>query len=597
MSDPTVVQTQSELEFAEERRRLRMLTIVTLAILAMGPFFIYQYWSLGIPSVSIAVLATMGAAGLNLAWARRGAGSRAGGWVATTLFFTLLAFSNWNSGGFYDPNFGWFYFFPILAALLIGPIAGWTFTGVIAVTTIVFWLAPEYGIDIPNNIPAERHAEQSLANRLSAIVAIGIVLGAIASHERFSRRLLQLTNKTLRQEMERRSTIQERLIQTERTASMGSLASGMAHEINNPLTYVIGNLELLRDQLRAGAPPDSEPPDSELMFLASEALEGSHRVASLVRDLNSYSRVDDSHVGPIDLASMIERSIRLVANEIRHRAKLDVDCEPGLRVLGDQGRVQQVLINLLVNAAHSIEAGFVDQNRIRVSARSQDQRILIEISDTGCGISPEALDRIFEPFFTTKAVGAGTGIGLSITRNVLDSMGGSITVDSSPGVGSTFSVWMKLVEPDTFEAAPSPVSPAGSIRTDPKLRILVIDDEQRVLRYLRKALVHHEVHTELHAKTALKRILQEDHDVILCDLMMPEMTGMDLYAEIQRDRPDAAQRMLFMTAGTFVEESRDFLTSVSGRWIAKPFTLAELERRIQDRVDVLGLEAPPPPSS
>jgi signal transduction histidine kinase/CheY-like chemotaxis protein len=592
MSDPTAVQTQSEFEFAEERRRLRMLTIVTFAILAMGPFFIYQYSSLGIPSVSIAVLATMGAAGLNLVWARRGAGSRAGGWVATTLFFTLLAFSNWNSGGFYDPNFGWFYFFPILAALLIGPLGGWTFTSVIAVTTIVFWLAPEYGIDIPNNIPAERHAEQSLANRLSAIVAIGIVLGAIASHERFSRRLLQLTNKTLRQEMERRSTIQERLIQTERTASMGSLASGMAHEINNPLTYVIGNLELMRDQLRVGAPPDSE-----LMFLASEALEGSHRVASLVRDLNSYSRVGDSHVGPIDLASMIERSIRLVANEIRHRAKLDVDCEPGLRVLGDKGGVQQVLINLLVNAAHSIEAGFVDQNRIRVSARSQDQRILVEISDTGCGISPEALDRIFEPFFTTKAVGEGTGIGLSITRNILDSMGGSITVDSSPGVGSTFSVWMKLVEPDTFEAAPSPVSPAGSIRTDPKLRILVIDDEQRVLRYLKNALVHHEVHAERYAKTALKRILQEDYDVILCDLMMPEMTGMDLYAEIQRDRPDAAQRMLFMTAGTFVEGARDFLTSVSGRWIAKPFTLAELERRIQARVDVLGLEAPPPPSS
>ncbi|MEE2702560.1 MAG: ATP-binding protein [Myxococcota bacterium] len=588
-TEPASLQTEPELELAEEQRRLRVLTIVTLAILAMGPFFIYQYASMGIPSVSIAVVATMGAAGLNLAWARRGAGSRAGGWVATALFFALLIFSNWNSGGFYDPNFGWFYFFPILAALLVDARAGWTFTGIIAATIAFFWIAPQYGIEIPNNIPAEHHAEQSLANRLSAILAIGIVLAAISSHERFSRALLQRSNKSLQGEIERRAATQERLIRTERAASVGGLAAGLAHEINNPLTYVIGNLDLLQEQLRTGTARDPAVRDRELLFLASEALEGSQRVASLVQDLSTFSHIDDASVGPVDLAVAIEHSVRLVANEIRHRATFDVDCEPGLRVLGSEGQVQQVLVNLLVNAAHSIEPGSVEQNRIRVSARPRYQRILIEVSDTGCGINPETLGRIFEPFFTTKASGSGTGMGLSITRNVLDVMGGSITVESSLGIGSTFSVWLNPVAADTPEVSPKTELPAGSLAPERELRILIVDDEHRVLRYLRDALSHHQVCTEGNAKTALERILREDHDVILCDLMMPEMTGMDLYAEVQRDRPEAAQRMLFMTAGTFVERQRDFLTSVSDRWIEKPFEIAELERRIQARA-----EATPP---
>ncbi|NQZ98539.1 MAG: response regulator [Myxococcales bacterium] len=591
MYEPAPLQT--ELELAEERRRLRVLTIVTLAILVMGPFFIYQYVSLGIPSVSIAVVVAMLAAILNLAWARRGAGSRAGGWVATSVFFSLLIFSNWNSGGFYDPNFAWFYFFPILAALLVDARAGWTFTGVVMVTTLFFWIAPEFGIEIPNNIPAERHGEQSLANRLSAIIAIGIVLSAIDSHERFSRGLLQRSNADLQQEMERRSAMQERLIQTERAASMGSLASGMAHEINNPLTYVIGNLELLQDHLRTGDAEDPAAPNREPLILASEALQGSHRVASLVQDLNSFSRVDDASVGPVDISTTIEHSVRLVANEIRHRAELEVDCEPGLRILGNEGRLQQVLINLLINAAHSIEVGSVGKNRIRISARPRNQRILLEVFDTGCGIDSEILDRIFEPFFTTKPIGSGTGMGLSITRKVLESMGGSITVESSPGIGSTFSVWLNPVDPDGPRVSVSAESPASSpAAAKRQLRILVIDDEDRVLRYLRGALARHHVTTERHPKSALERILREDHDVILCDLMMPEMTGMDLHAEVERVRPEAARRMIFMTAGIFVEQAHEFLTSVAGRWIEKPIGIAELERRIQARLEEIGTGEP-----
>lgn len=591
--------TAPELELADERRRLRVLTILTLALICMAPFFVYQYLTLGIPSVSIALVITMLFGGLNVVWARRRGGSRAGGWIATVVFFALLLFSNWNSGGFYDPNFGWLYLFPMLAALLVDARAGWVFTGVVLLTALGFWIMPQLGIEVPNHIPPERYAEQSLANRVSAIIAIGILLAAIASQQAFARRLLERANEGLQQELDRRFQMQERLIRTERAASIGSLASGMAHEINNPLTYVIGNLELLQDQLAAETAGPGEASDHQHQVLLAEALEGSQRVASLVRDLKTFSRADEEDVGPVDLGKAIEQSVRLVANEIRHRAGLEVDCEPALRVRGNEGRLQQVLVNLLVNAAHAIEAGSVEKNRIRISARTRARRILLEVSDTGSGIEPQVIDHIFEPLFTTKAVGFGMGMGLSITRNVVESMGGSIAVDSTPGAGSTFSVWLNPAGVGGEGASESSETPASAADAQRKLKILVVDDEEPVLRYIGGALSEHQIVTESRARVAAERILREEYDVILCDLMMPEMTGMDLHASVQEHRPDVAKRMLFMTAGTFVEKAQDFLSSVPGRWIEKPFPIADLESRIWTLVKAVDLERleTRPPSS
>ena len=567
----------------EEQRRLRVLTLVTVCIVAMAPFFVYQYYELGVPSVSVAVVITLVASLLSLGWARRQRNSRLGGWIATSLLLGLLVFSNLQSGGFYDPNFGWLYVFPMLAALLVDARAGWVFTGLVLLLTLAFWLAPESGIVIPNRIPAEHYTQQSLANRVSAVVAIGVILAAIASQQRFSRQMLKRSNQDLQAEIDRRFQMQQRLVRTERAASMGNLAAGLAHEINNPLTYVIGNLELLNLAFEDTAETEDRVPREESLRLLEEALEGASRVADLVRDLKNFSRVDEAEFRPVSLAHAIDGASRLVANELRHRARLEVECDPNLYVFGNEGRLQQVLVNLMVNAAHATKIGTADEHLVRLCALRTEDEIVLEISDTGSGIPAEVLDKIFEPFFTTKAEGHGIGMGLFITSNVVQSLGGRVEVESTVGVGTTFSIFLPEAEAPA-RSAELPRPTAGGSAAARTLQILAIDDEEPVLVYLRRALAHHHLTTETNPHTALERILEGSEDVILCDLMMPDMTGMDLYREVQKSRPDVAERMVFMTAGTFADEGRDFLRAIPGRWIEKPLRITDLEALIYDRV-------------
>ena len=563
-----------------------MLTVITFGLVAITPFFIYQYIELGVPSVSVAVVVTVLAGLANLAWARHKSDSRLGGWGATSVLFALLVFSNLQSGGFYDPNFGWLYVFPMLAALLVDARAGWVFTGLVLALTVAFWLAPEYGVVIPDRIPADQHAQQSLANRVSAVLVIGLILAAIQSQQGFARRLLGQSNQELQDEIERRARMQQQLIRTERAASMGNLAAGLAHEINNPLTYVIGNLDALKLEYEEGAENATPFEPEEAQRLVEEALEGAWRVADLVRDLNNFSRVDEAELRPVALAPAIEGASRLVANELRHRARLEVECDEALHVLGNQGRLQQVLLNLMMNAAQATAVGTAEENLVRVCARQDAEEVSITISDTGRGISPENAERIFEPFFTTRGADQGIGLGLFITRNIIKSMGGRIEVDSTPGEGSTFSISL----PSGDVAAEPSASPRAEEVEEQRgaapraVRILAIDDEESVLVYLRRALAHHHVTTETKPLAAIERICEATDDVVLCDLMMPEMTGMDLHREVQRRRPDLAQRMLFMTAGILVEENRDFLATVAGRWIEKPIRIAQLERLIAERL-------------
>ena len=179
------------------------------------------------------------------------------------------------------------------------------------------------------------------------------------------------------------------LLRSDKLASVGMLASGVGHEINNPLTYVIGNLQLLQDHLGSQTTLPREASNPSTQDLLAEALEGSERVANLVRDLKTFSHSNDEVTRSVSLNEAIERSVRLVTNEIRHRSVLKVECEHELHVEGNAGRIQQVLVNLLVNAAHAIEPGSSEENLIRISVNSQSERVLIEISDTGTGIEIE----------------------------------------------------------------------------------------------------------------------------------------------------------------------------------------------------------------
>jgi two-component system, NtrC family, sensor kinase len=243
-----------------------------------------------------------------------------------------------------------------------------------------------------------------------------------------------------------RKRLETQLRLADRMTSMGTLAAGVAHEINNPLSYVSANLTYLGEQLSGDTlPPEVLP---ELREVLVETQEGAARVRSIVQDLKSFARGDEESQGPIDIHQVIESAVRLVRNELqRYNAQLERLLEPVPPVLGNASRLGQVLVNLLVNAMQAFPEQRPESNRIRISTRLEaPRRVVVEVEDNGQGMSQEVLQRIFDPFFTTKPVGVGTGLGLAICHTIVQSMGGQIDVRSMPGRGTTFVLALLVVE-------------------------------------------------------------------------------------------------------------------------------------------------------
>ena len=233
-----------------------------------------------------------------------------------------------------------------------------------------------------------------------------------------------------------RNELRARLLLADRLASMGTLAAGVAHEINNPLTFIMGNLAYLAGEL-SDLPGDR---GRELLQVIDEAQVGAERVRRIVRELRVFARGDEEHVGPIDVRETIDQAIVMAQNEIRHKARLVKTYEELPLVHASAGKLGQVFLNLLVNAAHAIPTGKAQHNEIRVRAFQRDRKVVVEVEDTGPGIAPELRERIFDPFFTTKPIGQGTGLGLAICHDIVTTAGGTIEVDSEVGVGTCFRV-------------------------------------------------------------------------------------------------------------------------------------------------------------
>jgi len=384
-----------------------------------------------------------------------------------------------------------------------------------------------------------------------------------------------------------RKKAQTRQLELGRLSSLGTLASGVAHEINNPLTFVSGNLALAAERCRRALETNTlDGCTAELQGITralSEAVVGADRIASVVAGLSTFARPEDCSIGSLDLTEVLDISVQMTLNEIRHRAHLVRDYQALPRVIGSKARLSQVFVNLLLNAAQAIPEGRADENQITISARVEEDRVVVRVKDTGRGIAPELLGRIYEPFFTTKPVGVGMGLGLSICYTAVHSLGGTLDVDTALGKGSTFRVGLPL---DPASAVPSPGKISETLpAVEPhRGRVLVIDDEELVCNLLVNMLSpQHEVTALSSAREATKLILAgERYDVILCDLMMPEMTGMDFYAELRARAPEQLERLVFLTGGAFTEASRKFLASIPNQQIGKPFSVPhviELVRR------------------
>jgi signal transduction histidine kinase/ActR/RegA family two-component response regulator len=379
----------------------------------------------------------------------------------------------------------------------------------------------------------------------------------------------------------------------ERMASLGRLAAGVAHEINNPLAYVLGSIELLeRGLAEIGALHPEAARTGDIIFDAQSALsnakDGVERIRSIVKDLTTFSRAVPDTRRPIDVEAVLESTLNLTWNELRHRVRVVKTFTGVPELLGDEGRLAQVFVNLILNASQAIPDG--RQGVVRISTAIEGGRVSVCIEDDGIGIAPEDLPYVFEPFFTPQAgsswgrgphqqreASAGAGLGLAICRNIVTALGGTITVSSEPDAGTRFTVTLQAA--GAIEASAVGNRARSRERVNSRARILIIDDEPLLGQTLRFAFQDkHDVEVASSGREALERLASDvDFDLVLCDLMMPDVSGEHVYRAVSERTPSLLQRFVFMTGGAFTERAQEFLAHFAGRQLEKPFNIDEVE--------------------
>lgn len=358
-----------------------------------------------------------------------------------------------------------------------------------------------------------------------------------------------------------RHAMARRTQQVERMVAVGTLAAGVAHEVNNPLAYAQMSLGFALGQLDGA--------DPEVLSALQDVAHGLDRVRRIVGDLSELSRPHDP-TQTADLHAAVASALDITDHQVRKRAAVRVDLGRPVTVVGDQARISQVVLNLILNAAHAMD-GCAD-GRIRVSVRVDGEHAVLVVSDNGQGISPDQLDRVFEPFFTTKGVNQGTGLGLAISRETVLSLGGTLELTSRLGEGTTVSMTLPI-------ARPGDAVPEDGVAVSRRQRLLIVDDEPRLAKALGRLLsARHEVSTARSGPEVLGRLQQgERFDALLCDVVMPEMSGPELHAALVDVAPELAARTVFMTGGALSAAARTFVDEQGARCLRKPFAPEEVD--------------------
>ena len=370
-----------------------------------------------------------------------------------------------------------------------------------------------------------------------------------------------------------------------RLAALATLASGLAHEINNPLGATLANLDLLAAEVDRG------PVDPDRLRVAlTEARAGARRVGAIIQGMKLLGRGRAGQHDLVDVDATLRDSLAVSANTYRFCARLDATIDSHCLVVGDAAQLTQVFVHLLMNAAQALPPRPADENLIQVASHHADGWVLITVEDNGCGIPMEIRERLFEPFFSTRPGGPGVGLGLPISLAIVEGFGGQLNFESEEGRSSVFRVRLPVAEvrraPATSSRPPVVAPPNEARKPVGRARILVVDDELSLTTVLRKALASDYVVDVAHdGVEALERLSEyNDFSVILCDLMMPRLTGVQLYAEVLRRWPGLADRFVFMTGGVFTDDVRAFLAAHPLPVVDKPFDLTELRERIASRV-------------
>jgi PAS domain S-box-containing protein len=375
-----------------------------------------------------------------------------------------------------------------------------------------------------------------------------------------------------------RKAMQARLAQADRLAALGMLSAGVAHEINNPLAYVLLNLELLSRELVKDEPIER----AALVARLEEARHGAERVATIVRDLKTFAREDQGVRWPVELEAVLDAALSVVGGEIEKRGRVTRSYGQIPTVEGIAARLEQVFVNLLLNAAQALPEGEPERHEVRLSVSHDSEWIYVKVRDTGVGMTDEIQGRVFDPFFTTKAPGGGTGLGLPICQGIVGAHGGTLEVTSAPGAGSTFTVKLRR-----FRGAHGGVPVESLAPPSPRGQILVVDDDATVARTLSLALEQDHnvtvVTSGADALAALRAAAQDrNFDAVLCDLLMPGMTGAELFAIARAELPRVAERFIFMSGGYWAGSD----ASQTGRQpvLAKPFNLEQVRAALRDVV-------------
>ncbi len=383
--------------------------------------------------------------------------------------------------------------------------------------------------------------------------------------------------KKVKQYSDELLTTQEALWVAERQAALERMAAGVGHEINNPLTSIGGNLMYIGKAIERRKSWDEEREAIE------EALDGVGRIQAIVADLTMLSKSNTQ----TDEAANPERAIALAIRMVKPLFRaVDFEVEMQTRVGGgiDEGKLTQVLVNLLSNAAFAtMEYGdHSEREPVLVLGCEKEGMLCIEVRDRGAGIEEDVMHRIFDPLFTTKKVGAGTGLGLYVCKSILDSAGGSLRAQHNTPRGTSFVLQVVAME---LSPAPQKASLLPAVPFRSGLRIYLIDDEPFVARAIARMLPKHECTIENDSEKALERLLQgESFDLILCDLMMPKLSGMDLYREVISKRPELKKNFLFITGGAVTADSQAFVEAQESRCLRKPLDLPTLLRAIDQQI-------------